>query len=809
MLWEAGGEVMAAGRGGGRGGGGGAGGRPPPPAGRRAREGAEAGRLREARRGAPPPRGGGGGGGGGAGGGPEAGGAGGEEAPWWAAERFAGLPLSGATAEGLRAGGFETLTAVQRAALPHALVGRDVLASAKTGSGKTLAFLVPLLERLYEERWGPGDGLGAMVITPTRELALQIFGVLKTVGAAHGLSGGLLVGGNALAEESLRVGRMNVLVCTPGRLLQHMDSTPGFSCDNLQVLVLDEADRLLDMGFRRALDAIVANLPPSRQTLLFSATQTENVAELARLSLRDPEVVAVHAASAAATPLKLSQAWVRVSPGEKLDALWGFLRSHLRSKTIVFLATCGQVRFVHSAFKHLRPGVPVKALHGKMKHPRRLAVFRDFTEAGKGAGMVLFATDVAARGLDFPDVDWVVQLDCPEDVEAYVHRVGRTARFQRGGRALLMLNPSEVAGMSGALQAARVPIREIKLNPDKAVAITTKLHALMSKFPELKEEAQKALVAYLRSVHLNPNEEVFDVMQLPIGELAYSMGMVNPPKLRFLKKAFGQRALDRAVGATVARTELHPPRGGGSGEEEGAPGASGGGEGAGGGTGGDESDSDGDMLTLKQANVFGVGGGGDDGGAGKDEGGGEASVPLPDLRMKKKRRLKIKAGGTGNGRRTVFDEAGAMQNPLERLAREHAGGGSAGEEPGFETPEARMAAAAAAVKGHDLEDKRRVKELRRAKKLERRRKEREAEGRRGGDAGGGAALLGPAESDSEEGGSGEGGGPGGSGDAAGGGARVRIDPAHVGMAVRKKEQRVEDMDLESQEALALRMLGGA
>ena len=742
---------------------------------------------------------------GGLGPGGEAGGAGGKEAPWWAAERFAGLPLSGATAEGLRAGGFETLTAVQRAALPHALVGRDVLASAKTGSGKTLAFLVPLLERLHEERWGPGDGLGAMVITPTRELALQIFGVLKTVGAAHGLSGGLLVGGNALAEESLRVGRMNVLVCTPGRLLQHMDSTPDFSCDNLQVLVLDEADRLLDMGFRRALDAIVANLPPSRQTLLFSATQTENVAELARLSLRDPEVVAVHAASAAATPLKLSQAWVRVSPGEKLDALWGFLRSHLRSKTIVFLATCGQVRFVHSAFKHLRPGVPVKALHGKMKHPRRLAVFRDFTEAGKGAGMVLFATDVAARGLDFPDVDWVVQLDCPEDVEAYVHRVGRTARFQRGGRALLMLNPSEVAGMTGALQAARVPIREIKLNPDKAVAITTKLHSLMSKFPELKEEAQKGLVAYLRSVHLNPNEEVFDVLKLPIGELAYSMGMVNPPKLRFLKKAFGQRALDRAMGA--AGTELRPPRDGGGGEE-GAPGASRGEESAGGGTGGDESDSDGDMLTLKQANVFGVAGGADGEDACEEGGEGEASVPLPDLRMKKKRRLKIKEGGTGNGRRTVFDEEGAMQDPLERLAHEHAGGGLTGEEPEFETPAERMAAAAAAVKGHDLEDKRRMKELRRAKKLERRRKEREAEGRPGGDAGGGAALLGTAESDSEEGGS-EGGAPGGSEDAAEAGARVRIDPAHVGMAVRKKEQRVEDMDLEAQEALALRMLGGA
>ena len=202
------------------------------------------------------------------------------------------------------------------------------------------------------------------------------------------------------------------------------------------------------------------------------------------------------------------------------------------------------------------------------------------------------------------------------------------------------------------------------------------------------------------------------------------------------------------------------------------------------------------MLQLKTENVFGVEGGGVDEVV-------EAAVPLSDPKMKKKRRLKIKAGGTGNGTRTVFDEQGEMRNPLELLAHEQARSGQ--DEADFSTPAERMAAAAMAVKGRDVEDKRRMKDLRREKKLERRRKEREFEASRGG-AGGGTALLGnPAGSDDS-------GPPGRDGSESDSGEepapKLRIDPAHVGMAVRKKEQRVEDMDLEAQEALALRVLGG-
>ena len=163
------------------------------------------------------------------------------------ARNFEELPISRATKDALKDCKYARLTAIQRAALPHALCGRDVLGAAKTGSGKTLAFLIPLIESLYRKKWGHLDGLGALIISPTRELALQIFEELRKVGKLHEFSAGLLIGGKDVAEEAVRVGRMNILVATPGRLLQHMDETPDFDASMLQILILDEADRILDM----------------------------------------------------------------------------------------------------------------------------------------------------------------------------------------------------------------------------------------------------------------------------------------------------------------------------------------------------------------------------------------------------------------------------------------------------------------------------------------------------------------------------------------------------------------------------------
>lgn len=181
--------------------------------------------------------------------------------------KFTELPLCEATASGLRQSHFQTLTDVQKEAIPVALKGQDILCAAKTGSGKTLAFLIPVLEKLHRAQWTEYDGLGALIISPTRELAVQIFEVLRKIGRNHMFSAGLVIGGKSMKEEADRLGRMNILVCTPGRMLQHLDQTPELDVTNLQMLVLDEADRIMDMGFAHAVDALVEHLPKDRQTL--------------------------------------------------------------------------------------------------------------------------------------------------------------------------------------------------------------------------------------------------------------------------------------------------------------------------------------------------------------------------------------------------------------------------------------------------------------------------------------------------------------------------------------------------------------
>ena len=453
-----------------------------------------------------------------------------QEAPY---TKFDDLPLSEKTLKGLSDAGFVNMTDVQKDALPRALRGDDVLGAAKTGSGKTLAFLVPVIEKMYRGQWSSEDGVGALIISPTRELAYQSFEVLRKIGKYHDISAGLIIGGKNLEQEKERINKMNVIICTPGRLLQHMDETAGFECPYLQMLVLDEADRILDMGFQSCLNSIIENLPVGRQTLLFSATQTKSVKDLARLSLKDPEYVSVHENAKFSTPAKLMQSYIEVGLDRKIDVLWSFVKTHLKTKCLVFLSSCKQVRFVHECFRKLRPGVPVMALFGKQKQAKRMAIYDDFA---RKEFAVMFCTDIAARGLDFPAVDWVIQMDCPEDVNTYLHRVGRTARFEAGGHALLFLTPSEAPGMTKELKEHKVPIKAIKMNPKKNYTIVGKLQGFCAQDPDMKYLAQKCFISYMRSVYLQSNKDVFDVHKLPGEKFAVALGLPNAPRIRFIKK---------------------------------------------------------------------------------------------------------------------------------------------------------------------------------------------------------------------------------------------------------------------------------
>ena len=466
-------------------------------------------------------------------------------------ETFASLPLSQPTASGLEASHYKALTDIQKKAVPHALQGSDILGAAKTGSGKTLAFLVPVLENLYRSRWTELDGLGALILSPTRELAIQIFEVLRKIGRYHTFSAGLVIGGKSLQEERERLGRMNILVCTPGRMLQHMDQTAAFEIDNLQMLVLDEADRIMDMGFQRDVDAIVEHLPKERQTLLFSATQTKKVSDLARLSLRDPEYMSVHEAATSATPSTLQQNYVVTPLPEKLDTLWSFIRSNLKSKILVFLSSGKQVRFVYEAFRHMQPGIPLLHLHGRQKQSARLDITNKFSASKNSC---LLATDVVARGLDFPAVDWVIQLDCPEDADTYIHRVGRTARYERDGRAVLFLEPKEEEGMIKRLEQRKVTVEKINVRQKKQQSIKNQLQNMCFKDPELKYLGQKAFVSYVKSIHIQKDKEVFKLSELPLEDFSASLGLPGAPRIKFLK-GDNAKGLKNAPRQTVSSSE--------------------------------------------------------------------------------------------------------------------------------------------------------------------------------------------------------------------------------------------------------------
>ncbi|KAL6912896.1 hypothetical protein ACHAP8_007709 [Fusarium lateritium] len=447
-------------------------------------------------------------------------------------KNFSHLPLSVPTAEGLEIAHFQTLTDVQAEAVPLALKGKDVMGAAKTGSGKTLAFLIPVLEKLYRAQWTELDGLGALIISPTRELAVQIFQVLQKIGTKHSFSAGLIIGGKSLKEEAERLDRMNILVCTPGRMLQHFDQTAGFNADNLQILVLDEADRIMDMGFQSAVDALVEHLPKERQTLMFSATQSRKVSDLARLSLKDPEYVSVHEAAVSATPTNLQQHYIVTTLPEKLDTLYGFIKANLKSKIIVFLSSGKQVRFVYETFRSFQPGIPLLHLHGRQKQIARLEITSRFTAAKQ---ICLFATDVVARGIDFPAVDWVIQADCPEDVDTYIHRVGRTARYQSKGRAVLFLDPNEEPGMLKKLEQKKIPIQKVNVKDKKKKSIKDQLQSLCFQNPDLKYLGQKAFMSYVRSVHLQKDKDVFKFNKLDLDAYAASLGLPGTPQVKFRK----------------------------------------------------------------------------------------------------------------------------------------------------------------------------------------------------------------------------------------------------------------------------------
>ncbi|CAF9930523.1 MAG: ATP-dependent RNA helicase [Alectoria fallacina] len=437
-------------------------------------------------------------------------------------KNFKDLNLSSKTMQAIADMKFEKMTEIQQRALPPLLAGRDVLGAAKTGSGKTLAFLVPAVEMLSALRFKPRNGTGVIVVSPTRELALQIFGVARELMANHSQTYGIVMGqANRRAEAEKIAKGINLIIATPGRLLDHLQNTPGFVYKNIKALVVDEADRkfaheipllllwsavsphtnmrigILEVGFEDEvrdvshdkrndeltlglqMRQIIKILPKDeRQTMLFSATQTTKVEDLARISLRPgPLYINVDNTKEHSTVEGLEQGYVICQPDKRFLLLFSFLKRQRNKKCIVFFSSSKSLLSTDHSELLNYIDLPVLDLHGKQKQVKRTNTFFEFCNATKGT---LIATDVAARGLDIPAVDWVVQFDPPDDPRDYIHRVGRTARGSDGkGKSLLFLQPSEV-GFLRHLKEARVPLVEFEFPAKRIFNVQSQLEKLIN-----------------------------------------------------------------------------------------------------------------------------------------------------------------------------------------------------------------------------------------------------------------------------------------------------------------------------------------
>ncbi len=336
--------------------------------------------------------------------------------------------------------GYETPTPIQEQSIPAALTGRDILGCAQTGTGKTASFVLPMIEVLSSGR-ARARMPRSLILTPTRELAMQISNNFDEYGKFHKLTQALLIGGVSMDEQSKKLGRgVDVLIATPGRLIDHFESGRILMSD-IKVLVIDEADRMLDMGFIPDVEKIVGQLPKIRQTLFFSATMPAEIRRLADAFLMNPREI--HVAPPASPAETVIQRLAVVGTGDKRKALRRIIESEDVQNALVF---CNRKRDVDILYRSLRKhGLAVAALHGDMAQPVRLQTLEAFRN---NEVRILVASDVAARGLDIVDLSHVFNFDVPYNPEDYIHRIGRTGRAGKEGRAFTIATPEDTEAVS-------------------------------------------------------------------------------------------------------------------------------------------------------------------------------------------------------------------------------------------------------------------------------------------------------------------------------------------------------------------------
>lgn len=347
---------------------------------------------------------------------------------------FASLGVCEQLTEACDALGWKKPSPIQVQSIPLALEGRDLIGLAQTGSGKTAAFGIPILQALLEKP----QPLFACVLSPTRELAIQIAEQFEAVGSGIGVKCVVVVGGVDMMAQAIALAkRPHILVGTPGRLLDHLSNTKGFNLRALKYLVLDEADRLLNMDFEQEIDEILKVIPRERKTYLFSATMTNKVAKLQRACLKNPAKVEVSSKYSTVDTLKQNYLFI---PAKHKDCYLVFLLNEMSgSTTMVFTRTCESTRRIALILRNL--GLDAIPISGQMSQPKRIGALNKFKA---GERNILICTDVASRGLDIPSVDMVINYDIPTNSKDYIHRVGRTARAGRSGLAVSLVTQYDV-----------------------------------------------------------------------------------------------------------------------------------------------------------------------------------------------------------------------------------------------------------------------------------------------------------------------------------------------------------------------------
>ena len=375
---------------------------------------------------------------------------------------FSELALIEPIARALRAENYSIPTPIQAAAIPPLLDGRDLLGCAQTGTGKTAAFALPILQRLVgDPRPAPKKGARVLVLAPTRELALQIADSFGAYGRHLGLTRAVIFGGVGQGPQVSALARgVDVLVATPGRLLDLMNQRHA-NLSGVEVLVLDEADRMLDMGFIRDIRKIVATLPARRQTLLFSATMPRDIAALADSMLRDP--VKVEVAAPATTVEKVDQWVLFVDRENKRHLLAEMLKDPKMTRTLVFTRTKHGANRVTEQLSRMQ--VRAEAIHGNKSQGARQAALESFRA---GRTRVLVATDIAARGIDVDGITHVVNFELPNEPESYVHRIGRTARAGARGIALSFCDRDERSYLRDIERLTKQPLQVVADHPFRA-----------------------------------------------------------------------------------------------------------------------------------------------------------------------------------------------------------------------------------------------------------------------------------------------------------------------------------------------------